>query len=177
MALHLPKDKRRKALLLTTLFVMGFFVPYHYDNEKAVEYAIAKSGEKSRCMCAWYVTKALHQGGCLWCGIYPAYAYEDRLALLGFEEVPQEECKRGDIAILSSNSKSVFGHVAIFDGKNWHSDFKQKGIYPSATYRSESKCKVFRQSDGWHTASIWIAPISLAKYAYTLIKGFHRIKL
>lgn len=129
-------------------------------------------------MCAWYVMTALQQGGCYPCGIYPAYAYSERFISLGFKEISTTNYTpvKGDIVVLSQNSKSIFGHIAIYNGYKWISDFEQDRIYPSTTYEKESKMRVFRQSDGWHTANIWFSPIKLVEYIKTLINGFHKIK-
>ena len=43
--------------------------------------------------------------------------------------------RKGDISVLPQNHHSSFGHIAIYDGKQWVSDFKQKSPYPNSTYK------------------------------------------
>ena len=47
---------------------------YTFDKEKATAYATKNAEKKSRTWCAWYVMRALQEGGC---PIYllPAYGY------------------------------------------------------------------------------------------------------
>lgn len=172
--------KRKKVTIVTVsiIFMLGFFMPYKYDKEEAVKYLENMSGEKSRCMCAWYVMKALQHGGCYPCGIYPAYAYGNRLLSMGFDEIPHDKYvpQIGDISVLSRNSRSSFGHIAVYNGQRWLSDFKQKSMYPTETYRQESEVRIFRQANGWHLANIWITPIHLVEYTVTLIKGHKKIR-
>ena len=167
----------KKILIITIVFILGFNIPYKYNSEQTVQHVQQHAMTHSKCMCAWYVMRSLQSGGCFPCGIYPAYAYEDILPRLGFAEIQESEVQQGDICVLSQNSKSGFGHIAIYDGKQWISDFKQKSKYPGTVYRTESTIKYFRQSDGWHTANIWIWPHEVIEYIITLFNNFYRIKL
>ncbi len=175
----MKKKKLYKRLAICLIiFILGLNVPYKYDNNAAVDYVTANANGKSKCQCAWYVMKAIHRGGCYPCGIYPAYAYSDRLISMGFEKVPAANYKpeKGDIVVLTQNSKSVFGHIAMYNGSKWVSDYLQKnGLYPNQTYRQESSCKYFRQTDGWHFANIWFSPVKLVEYVVVFIKGFNKI--
>lgn len=168
---------KKLILLLFTIFICGFFVPYKYENTKVVDYAINNAESHSRCMCAWYVMRAVQHGGCFTCGIYPAYAYKDILPKLGYKEIQDEPIQKGDICVLSQNSKSDFGHIAIYDGQQWVSDYRQNSIYPGTAYQKESQCQYFRQTDGWHTANVWVSPISIGEYLSVLFRNHKRIKL
>lgn len=164
-------------VIIAALFIMGTTLPYKYDHEQAVKYAVSNACAHSRTMCAWYVMRALHHGGCYPCGIYPAYAYNKILGKAGFMEISPDNLQKGDICVLSQNSRSQFGHIAIYDGRNWISDFRQKDIFPNSAYRQESKVQYFRQSDGWHTANIWVSPFDLYEYVKVLINNYKKIKL
>ena len=85
--------------------------------------------------------------------------------------------KKGDIAVLSSNSRHPYGHIAVYDGKRWISDYKQRRVYPNTVYEKESTVKYFRQTDGWHTANIWVSPIDLWEYIQVLCNNYRKIKL
>lgn len=161
-------------VIVILIFCLGCFIPYKYSNQKAINYIQINSENHSRTMCAWYVMKGLQNGGCP-CGIYPAYAYSDILPRLGFQEVNSPQI--GDICVLSNNSKHPFGHIAIYDGNIWISDYKQKSIYPSKIYKNESDIRYFRQTDGWHTANIWINPLELFEYINILFNNYKKIKI
>lgn len=163
-------------LFICCIFILGFNIPYKYNSEKVVNYAVNNANTKSKCMCAWYVMRALQNGGCYICLIYPAYAYEQVLPKLGFTEIKSNELKRGDICVLSQNSKSGFGHIAVYDGKNWYSDYFQKSIYPNKIYQNESSIHYFRQTNGWHVANVWVSPINIIKYIKVFINNINRIK-
>ena len=111
--------KKKKFLyFLIALYLVGCNGVYKYDNEKAVEYITEHKEQKSKCMCAWYSMKAIRNGGCYNCYIYPAYSYNKMLVQLGFEEVfngGNYTPLKGDISVLPRNSHSVFGHIAIYN--------------------------------------------------------------
>ena len=169
--------KKELFLFLLVVFICGFFVPYKYNNTQVVDYATRNSESHSRCMCAWYVMRAIQYGGCFPCGIYPAYAYKDILPKLGYKEIHNEPIQIGDICVLSQNSKSNFGHIAIYNGTQWVSDYKQNSIFPGNAYRKESNCQYYRQTDGWHTANIWVSPISISEYLLVLFNNYKKIKI
>lgn len=56
-----------------------------------------------------------------------AYMMHDRLIELGFSELPEKPnpLKKGDICITERNASWPSGHIQIYDGVNWYSDFKQ----------------------------------------------------
>ena len=62
---------------------------YTFDREKAVAYVTEHAEAKSRTCCAWYVMRALQEGGC---PIYllPAYGYSWLLPKMDFVEVSKE---------------------------------------------------------------------------------------
>ncbi|MBQ6062877.1 MAG: CHAP domain-containing protein [Prevotella sp.] len=164
-----------KKIVVLLIIALGFVFPYKYNSDRVVNFAERHANEKSRCMCAWYTMRALHHGGCYPCGIYPAYAYEKVLPRLGFVEVSHP--KKGDISVLSSNSRHPYGHIAVYDGKRWISDYKQRRVYPNTVYEKESTVKYYRQTDGWHTANIWVSPIDLWEYIQVLCNNYRKIKL
>ena len=62
---------------------------YTLDKEKAADYVTKNAEVKSRTWCAWYVMRALQEGGC---PIYllPAYGYSWLLPRMDFVEVSKE---------------------------------------------------------------------------------------
>lgn len=167
--------KLKIVLICVFVYLIGSNLPYRYTTSNTVDYIITNSNSKSKCMCAWYVMRALQLGGCYPCGIYPAYAYKDILPQLGFIEISSGDVQKGDICVLSQNSKSEFGHIAIYDGYHWISDYKQKDIFPNNCYKNESVVHYYRLTNGWHKANIWISPIAVVEYISVLINNYNRI--
>lgn len=91
--------------------------------------------------------RALQEGGCP-ISIYPAWAYEHVLPLHGFKEVSKKNYlpKTGDIVVIERSKKHIWGHIAIYNGKIWVSDFKQRSMnvykrtYPYKIYRHRTLC-------------------------------------
>lgn len=96
---------------------------------KAATIATKRSrGTKGIGYCAQYVREALQAAG------YPApgtprgsaYMYKTNglLAGMGFNEISASTPHQiGDVAVVSANSKSAHGHICIFNGTSWISDF------------------------------------------------------
>lgn len=168
---------KKKFLIIGIIFILGFFVPYKYNYKDSIKYIQSESGQKSKCQCAWYVMRALQEGGCYPCLIYPAYAYKDILPRLSAKEINESEIQAGDICVISQNSSSAFGHICIYDGEHWYSDFKQEGKYfpYKEEYKKESVIQYFRIKEGWHTANIWITPFEAIEYLICLMTNINKI--
>lgn len=129
---------------------------YTYSNADAVAYAQEHAHSRSRSLCAMYVRQSIEAGGCPTFG-FPSSAcdYIDFLPKLGFEELHDgEKRKAGDIVVFEGMDGHPHGHIAIWDGTHWISDFHQKNIIVNSAYYSV-KPRYFRQSDGKHRRSMW----------------------
>jgi len=168
---------KKAIIIILGIILLWNHLPYHYNNDKAVAYALNHHLQKSRSMCAWYVIKAMWRGGCP-IGLVPAYAYEKTLPQMGFREISRQNYspQKGDISVLPQNRKSHFGHIAIYDGRQWVSDFKQRSIMPGSAYRQKGEYRIFRISDGWHWKHVWTSPVDWYYWVESLVKGFHKIK-
>ncbi len=151
-------------------------LPYRYDVEGAADYASRNAELKSKTWCAFYVMRAMQSGGNCPIGILPAYAYAQTLPQMGFEEVATEKGGakpvKGDISVLPSNHKHPFGHIAIYNGKQWVSDFKQNDIYPGPAYRAVGKYQIFRTTNGWHWKHVWTHPGQWWGWIQSVAKGW-----
>ncbi|GAB1437435.1 hypothetical protein MASR2M36_01660 [Providencia sp.] len=125
-------------------------------NQNAIE--IQKSFAFGKGECAKYVKLALIHGGASIenSAIRSAKDYGPWLIENGFTPVPGAQAqkegisysilgqKKGDVVIIERLKKpnkpeSIHGHIALFDGKHWVSDFvQQRGFYPNQEYRDES---------------------------------------
>jgi hypothetical protein len=113
-----------------------------WDKTVAVRYLQANARLSSLSRCAEYTRRAIEAGGLR---IAHAKDYGSSLVGAGFREVygtPQ----RGDVVIIQAITGHPYGHMAMFDGQIWISDFRQlHGFYPGQAYRTMKPAyKVFR---------------------------------
>lgn len=168
-----------KITFLLVLYLLCFHCPYKYSNENTVTYVKEHAKSKSKCMCAWYCMKAINNGGCHNCYIYPAYMYSDILPQLGFHEIPVNNYRpqKGDISVLPQNTHSSFGHIAIYDGNKWISDFYQSNLFPNKWYKENKQYRIYRLEDGWHWAHLRINIRDIPSAITSLIMGWNKIKI
>jgi hypothetical protein len=106
-----------------------------WDKESAVSYLRWHAESTSHGRCARYVREAIERGGVPIIRTYSAKDYGDSLKHAGFQEVSGFP-ERGDVIVIQSIDGHPDGHMAMFDGEQWISDFKQpSGFYPSRAYR------------------------------------------
>ncbi len=121
-----------------------------WDVQKAVQYLNQHAEPSSKGYCARYVKKAISAGGDIsdWPSIVSAKDYGSALLARGFQVISgQNDFIAGDVVIIQGFNKSDFpageikkdhphGHMAMFNGQQWVSDFKQNnGYYPGGDYR------------------------------------------
>lgn len=148
----------KKGLLILIISLLGatclyFAVTVNYYNvNNAVEYLSKHAEERSVGKCAQYVRLAIREGGC------PTYFHPESacdyiqfLPKLGFEEIATENYnpQMGDVIVFPSIKGHEHGHIAMYDGKHWISDFKQIDKFGSNTYRQNNEHYIFRRSTGW----------------------------
>ncbi|EOZ4985383.1 hypothetical protein I4905_14280 [Proteus mirabilis] len=124
-------------------------------NQNAIE--IQKSFAFGKGECAKYVKLALIHGGASIenSAIRSAKDYGPWLIENGFTPVSGAQVQKeginysilgqqkGDVVIIErlktpKNARSIHGHMAMFDGKYWVSDYiQQRGFYPNQEYRDE----------------------------------------
>ena len=98
------------------------------DAQKAAVYARQNAKEKSIGYCARYVANALEYGGFTFDRQPSAYMYRsnDILVKMGFKEINGGSPQKGDVYVEDKTNTHPYGHIAIYDGNNWVSDFVQK---------------------------------------------------
>jgi hypothetical protein len=114
-----------------------------YDPEKATEVLRRRASKHSRGECAKYVRIAIEAGGVrLPNHPVPAKDYDPYLGRRGFEKLkptpaPSYLPRKGDIAVFQPYvGGNINGHIAMYDGSQWISDFKQPDFWPGQGYRS-----------------------------------------
>ena len=98
------------------------------DAQKAADYARQNAQQKSTGYCARYVANALEYGGFKFTRQSSAYMYRSNNTLtdMGFKSISGGPFQKGDIYVEDKTSTHPDGHIAIYDGNNWVSDFVQK---------------------------------------------------
>lgn len=126
---------------------------------KAAEIASKSARAKSIGKCAMYVRKALQAAGYEFTPLKSAYMYNNgTLANIGFVKVNQANYQPqvGDVVVFNRSAKNPHGHIQIFDGNRWVSDFKQPKFSP---YTVHNGYTVWRdaQVDASNTKGVMLA--------------------
>ena len=141
----------KKFIILFTVFIIATcaFIPrpYTYDINKANDFITQHAQHRSKGLCAQYVRKALEAGGCCtWGHPFTAKGYYEFLTALDFSKIPQKgySPKKGDIVVFNATKGHPYGHIAIWNGKQWVSDFLQNNFYVAHNYKQANDYQVFR---------------------------------
>jgi hypothetical protein len=123
-----------------------------YDLNKAVDKLDKNAQTKSIGSCAKYVRLAIEAGGVSTKG-RPGSAtnYDNFLPKLGFSTVDSTNYTpmKGDIVVFKAfqgkNKYHQHGHIQMYDGTQWVSDFKQRDFWAGSDYRTyKPKYLIFR---------------------------------
>jgi cell wall-associated NlpC family hydrolase len=94
----------------------------------------ARNGSQGQC--ARYVREAVEAGGISLSRTHYAKDYGRNLENAGFARVSGAP-QRGDVVVIQPAPGHPAGHMAIYNGNIWISDFRQRnGFYPGPAYRS-----------------------------------------
>jgi hypothetical protein len=87
--------------------------------------------------CAMRTREAIEAGGLILMRHASAKDYGLSLRAAGFAEAPTRlgPYKKGDVVIIQPVAGHPDGHMAMFDGHTWISDFVQIDIWPGGAYR------------------------------------------
>jgi hypothetical protein len=127
----------------------------HARTQAADTYEEAKEKGNGQTFCARYVRLAIEAGGIRVEPTGLAKDYGPGLIAAGFEEVRQEAYMpmTGDVIVFQGTSSTAAGHMQIYDGIQWISDFKQKDpLWPSSNPKSPWQTEkptynIYRYSD------------------------------
>lgn len=116
----------------------------NFNVECAVEHLNRNCKSHSTNKCALYVYYALEAGGKK-SVILPAWGYKYLLPIEGFKKVDLHNYtpQAGDIVVFPKVKHHIYGHVAMYNGNNWVSDFNQKNFIVAKEYK-KSKYSIFR---------------------------------
>jgi hypothetical protein len=101
--------------------------------------------------CAQYVRDALNDGGGLNVGtpangLGNASDYGTPLENAGFQPAASGNVyppadytpQSGDVAVIQPTKENLSGHMEMYNGSEWVSDFRQNGFWPGPHYRQET---------------------------------------
>lgn len=112
-----------------------------WDLDAAIARLHSQVLPESDSKCGEFVHKAIDAGGIILNTSYnpngqSASGYGPILRHAGFRTVaPGEKPQRGDVVVFQAIKGHKDGHVAMFDGQAWISDFRQHDIYAGSDYR------------------------------------------
>ena len=164
-----------------------------WNLSAAIKHLVSSASGKSLHQCAKYVRQAIEAGGVSTVGRpVSACKYKTFLPTIGFNAIGQisgkinqdnwsrKNARPGDIAVMDHGEH---GHICMWSGTQWISDFKQNHMWP---YGGDGICYIFRyngQIDG--TLGSFIATMSTGlRYTvplesqedHKLMKNFGNIK-
>jgi hypothetical protein len=113
-----------------------------FNIDDAVKHLDSNAYPKSQGACARYVREAIEAGGVTISFPRPLYAkdYGPKLTELGFSKLDAKDYvpKKGDVVVVQPPAGQSAGHIQMYNGKTWVSDFVQgEDIYPGPAFRKE----------------------------------------
>lgn len=100
--------------------------------------------------CALYVRRALQAAGYSFTPQPSAYQYaHGTLASAGFVRLSNDNYvpQVGDVAVFNRTAKNPHGHIQIYDGSQWVSDFRQPKFSPYSQHNGYSVWRDARYND------------------------------
>lgn len=101
--------------------------------------------------CALYVRKALQSAGYKFTPQPSAYMYATKgiLSGAGFTKISNHNYvpQVGDVAVFNRSGKHPHGHIQIYDGNQWVSDFRQNKFSPYTTHNGYTLWRDARNVD------------------------------
>ena len=107
-----------------------------WNKDIAIAHLNARANTHSLGRCAEYVRKAVEAGGLVLSRRASAKDYGESLRQVGFLVANNTPIRAGDIAVIQPINGHPHGHIAMYNGSKWVSDFRQNhGHYPGPSYR------------------------------------------
>lgn len=119
-----------------------------WNRDAAVSHIRTHASGGSLSRCAEYTRQAIEAGGTTLDRTANAKDYGAPLERAGFRELPRDSTLQpGDVAIIQPyTGGNPSGHMTMFDGTTWYSDFRQRTMYPGGGYRrAQPAYKIYRK--------------------------------
>lgn len=116
----------------------------------AANFAARAAHRSSQGRCALYVRRALQAAGYSFTQQPSAYMYANgTLASAGFVKLSNSNYvpQVGDVAVFNRSGKNPHGHIQIYDGSQWVSDFRQPKFSPYTQHNGYSVWRDARYVD------------------------------
>jgi hypothetical protein len=147
-----PRNKKEESIKRGNIgqsYLNSFKTSQKGDLKSAADFARNHApGSKGRC--ARFVANALESIGLNFQRQSSAYMYHTNGVLkdMGFGVVSQGQsgytAQKGDVCVINKFGSHKHGHICIFDGQNWVSDFVQKNASPYKDYPGENNIFFYR---------------------------------
>lgn len=111
-----------------------------WNTELSVQHLTANAKSGPTGLCAKFVRQAIEAGGVTLVRHGSAKDYGSSLLQVGFvaiEETIPERGKKGDVVIMQAIGDHIHGHMQMYSGNRWVSDYSQNGFYPYTHSRPE----------------------------------------
>ncbi len=126
----------------------------------AAKRASRRAHSRSRGLCAKYVRRALQSAGYKFKPNPSAYQYATRgtLRKAGFTRISNRSKPQvGDVVVVSRSRRHPHGHISIYDGRNWVSDFRQKKANPYKRHYSYTTWRDTRYANNNGAKGLYMA--------------------
>jgi len=121
-----------------------------WDLEKAGRHLESHAQPKAAGACARYVREAIEAGGPSLNRTNSAKDHGPSLTAVGFELSGTSLYLRGDVVIMQNFADHPHGHMPMYTGSKWISDFVQIDFWPGPAYRtSKPTFKIYRYGVLW----------------------------
>ena len=117
---------------------------------KAALIASQNAESTSKGLCARYVRTSLQKAGYKFTPHPSAYMYASQgtMGKMGFSRIANNTpAQIGDVVVFNNSAKRPHGHIQIFDGKGWVSDFRQRNFSPYSESLPYSTWRDLRGTD------------------------------
>lgn len=129
-----------------------------WDINKAVNHLINHANPSPGGMCGKYVRQAIEAGGSFQLirqNLSKDYGYSlKRAGFTEYSSTPPGGYIAGDVVVIQPpNAGSREGHMQMYTGNKWISDFVQIGFWPGASYRASTPSFKIYRMNGSDTSS------------------------
>lgn len=110
-----------------------------WNMDLAIKHLVENAASSPIGYCARYVRQAIEAGGVTLQRHVAAKDYGSSLIKVGFQKVAGTETTevKGDVVVMQAIGTHVYGHMQMYSGTQWVSDYKQKGFWPYTHSRPE----------------------------------------
>lgn len=112
----------------------------NWDMSLAVKHLVANAKASPIGYCAMYVRQAIEAGGVTLTRHTSAKDYGSSLIAVGFRAITEavpERGHKGDVVVMQAIGTHIHGHMQMYSGSAWVSDYTQNGFYPYSVSRPE----------------------------------------